>query len=150
MGANGRTFKLADDDENGYLAPAKERPPTLLEPEKGPYTQSSGMLSYYEICRNINDYNWTEVWLDEGKVPYAYGHGQWNPQWVGYDNQESILYKVEMAKDYNLGGIMWWSADMDDFTVGPFLSCQLIYAVNKLKRILFTKNEHDRKIYGRG
>ena len=75
------------------------------------------MLTYYEICQKIETKNWTEGWLEEGKVPYAYGEGKWNPQWVGYDNAKSIIYKVEMAKDKNLGGIMWWSPDMDDFTV---------------------------------
>ena len=29
-------------------------------------------------------------WLDEGAVPYAHGEGDW----VGYDNVESVNYKV--------------------------------------------------------
>ena len=33
----------------------------------------------------------------------------WKP-WLA-----SIEYKVRMAKDYNLGAIMWWSIDNDDF-----------------------------------
>ena len=117
MSANGRSFKLADENENGYLAPAKQRPPSLLKAEAGDYTGTGSVLSYYEICEKIETKNWIEVWLEEGKVPYAYGEGKWNPQWVGYDNATSIIHKVEMAKDKNLGGIMWWSPDMDDFTV---------------------------------
>ena len=30
-------------------------------------------------------------------------------------HRDSIQYKVEMAKDYGLGGIMWWATDIDDF-----------------------------------
>ena len=117
LGSYGRSFKLADVDQNGYLASAAERPPVLLTPELGSYTQSAGILSYYEICDRLDIWNWTEIWIDDGKVPYAYGDGQWNPQWVGYDNEDSILYKVGMAKNYTLGGIMWWSPDLDDFKV---------------------------------
>ena len=51
------------------------------------------------------------MWLTEGAVPYAHGDGDW----VGYDNLDSIHYKVDMAKHYGLGGIMWWAVDIDDF-----------------------------------
>ena len=54
---------------------------------------------------------WKEEWLVEGVVPYAHGQGDW----VGYDNVDSIHYKVDMAKYYGLGGIMWWAIDIDDF-----------------------------------
>jgi len=30
------------------------------------------------------------VWIDEQKVPYAYH----DDQWVGYDNVDSVIYKV--------------------------------------------------------
>ena len=44
-------------------------------------------------------------------MPYAHGDGDW----VGYDNIDSIHYKVDMAKSYGFGGIMWWAIDIDDF-----------------------------------
>ena len=53
LGAYGRSFKLADVDQNGYLASAAERPPVLLTPEPGWYTQNAGILSYYEICDRL-------------------------------------------------------------------------------------------------
>ena len=49
--------------------------------------------------------------MDEGAAPYAHGEGDW----VGFDNIASIEYKVDMAKYYGLGGIMWWAIDIDDF-----------------------------------
>ena len=116
MGAYGRSFKLADPNNHGYRAPCTAGWTGLYSGSAGTYTREGGYLAYYEICEKLRN-GWTEVWLEEGKVPYAYGEGKWNPQWVGYDNAKSIIYKVEMAKDKNLGGIMWWSPDMDDFTV---------------------------------
>ena len=104
------------------MASAAERPQVLLVPEEGAYTKSAGILSYFEICDRLEIANWTEVWMDDVKVPYAYGDGKWNPQWVGYDNEDSILYKVGMAKNYTLGGIMWWTPDLDDFKVSKNFS----------------------------
>ena len=69
-------------------------------------------MAYYEICEKLKN-GWTEVWDEEGMVPWAHGDGDW----VGYDNKDSIQYKVEMAKHYGLGGIMWWATDIDDFKV---------------------------------
>lgn len=36
-------------------------------------------------------------------------------QWVGYDDEKSLALKVEYAKGLDLGGIMVWSLDTDDF-----------------------------------
>lgn len=72
-------------------------------------------MTYYEICENIATKGWTEVWDDDIKAPYAYGTDDGLDQWIGYDNPASIEYKVRMAKDYDLGAIMWWSIDNDDF-----------------------------------
>ena len=55
--------------------------------------------------------NLQKTLLSHAKAPYAYGDGDW----VGYDNERSIRYKVNMAKDYGLGAIMWWAVDIDDF-----------------------------------
>ena len=109
---------LVDWRNHGYLAPATFKTgvtgiPKILEPEKGNYTNILGYLSYYEICQNLRSNGWNEVWLDEGKVPYAYGDGDW----VGFDNVYSIIYKVDMARSYGVGGIMWWMIDADDFKV---------------------------------
>ena len=113
MAAYGRSFKLADPNNHGYRAPGSASWTGMTSGTAGTYTREAGYLAYYEICEKIRDQGWTEVWLDEGKVPYAYGQGDW----VGYDNIESINYKVDMAKDYGLGGIMWWTTAIDDFNV---------------------------------
>lgn len=51
------------------------------------------------------------VFDEEQQVPYAYKGNQW----VGYDNVKSVQLKVEFAKNYNLGGVMIWSVETDDF-----------------------------------
>ena len=114
LAAYGRSFKLEDPKIHGYRAPSTEtwNGSGIHSGAAGRFTREAGYLAYYEICEKLKN-GWTEVWLDEGKVPYAYGDGDW----VGYDNVESINYKVDMAKAYGLGGIMWWATDIDDFKV---------------------------------
>lgn len=48
------------------------------------------VYSYYtQICENLEK-GWTERWVDEQKVPYAYHRNQW----VGYENEHSVRLKV--------------------------------------------------------
>ncbi len=77
----------------------------------GPYTQAAGFLSYYEICKLI-DNGWTKEWNDEQKIPYAFK----DDQWVGYDDPKSISLKCEYVVKRKLAGAMLWSLDLDDFT----------------------------------
>jgi len=75
----------------------------------GPYTRIEGVLGYNEICElhpGVPD-----IWNDEQKVP----HKVIGDQWIGYENAQSIGYKVEYALAQNLGGFMVWSFDTDDF-----------------------------------
>ena len=114
LAAYGRSFKLKDPNIHGYRAPCTEtwNGSGRHSGAAGRFTREAGYLAYYEICEKLKN-GWTEVWLDEGKVPYAYGDGDW----VGYDNIKSINYKVDMAKTYGLGGLMWWTTALDDFNV---------------------------------
>lgn len=68
-------------------------------------------MTPYQVCemlRNGAGY----VWDDEMKVPYLV-HGD---QWVGFDDEKSIRYKMNWLKDNGYGGAMVWTVDMDDFT----------------------------------
>lgn len=67
------------------------------------------------------------MWEDEQKVPYAYKDNAW----VGYDNVESIQLKVNYAKEKNLGGIMIWSIDTDDFRGKCGKPYPLLTAINE-------------------
>jgi len=111
LAAYGRGFTLQSSADYGYMAPAKQDPNTgLYSNAPGKYTREPGFLSYYEICEKINE-GWQTVWDEEISATYAHG----GDQWIGFDNEESIRYKVKLAKHYKLGGIMWWTLDDDDF-----------------------------------
>ncbi|XP_066581003.1 acidic mammalian chitinase-like [Prorops nasuta] len=101
----GRSFTLANEKDNGVGAPAPQAG------QAGPYTREAGMLGYNEICVKVASGQWTAVFDEEQRVPYAYN----GRQWVGYDNVKSIAEKAEYIKKKNLGGAMLWSIETDDF-----------------------------------
>lgn len=71
--------------------------------------------------------DWTTVWDDEQKVPYAFKGNQW----VGYDNPESLTLKMKFARDMGLGGGMIWSIDTDDFLGVTGTKFPLLRAINE-------------------
>lgn len=78
----------------------------------GKYTRSRGFLSYYEICDKVNNQGWKVVRDDENRMgPYAYRGNQW----VSFDDIDTIEQKIQLLKDYGLGGAMIWALDLDDF-----------------------------------
>ena len=55
------------------------------------------------------------VCTKESSVNAPYGNA--GNLWVGYDDQESIVYKINnVMKRHNLKGYMFWALDLDDFT----------------------------------
>ncbi|XP_052068097.1 acidic mammalian chitinase-like [Mytilus californianus] len=105
MATYGRSFTLRNIAETGFGAP------TTGPGTAGTYTREKGFQSYYEICTNINSHGWTEGWLGDQQVPYAYK----GDQWVGFDNPKSIEIKTKYIIDNGLGGGMIWAIDIDDF-----------------------------------
>ncbi|CAH3170043.1 unnamed protein product [Porites lobata] len=103
MALYGRTFTLADPNNHRLGAPC-------TGPGKaGTYTRSTGFFAYFEICTM----GLTVVEETEVDAPYGY----LDDQWVGYDDQTSMLLKVNtLIKGNNLLGAMFWAFDLDDFT----------------------------------
>ncbi|XP_074029263.1 acidic mammalian chitinase-like [Leptinotarsa decemlineata] len=99
----GRSFTLADESKTELYAPIQGGG------KEGPYTRQEGILGYNEICELHSD--WTYVWDDEQKVPHRISGNQW----VGYEDVRSITYKTDYAISKNLGGMMVWAFDNDDF-----------------------------------
>lgn len=81
----GRTFTLqySNETEPGALIKGPGR--------EGFYTQTSGLLAYYEICEIILNEGGSKR-EDEVGSPYVVN----GDQWVGYDDKESIRKKVRL------------------------------------------------------
>ncbi|RMZ96005.1 chitotriosidase-1 isoform X1 [Brachionus plicatilis] len=98
----GRSFTLSNPDQNSVDSSVSG--PGVAQT----FTQEAGFLAYYEICSKHG----TRVRDLESKVPYMY----YNNQWISYDDPESFKNKASYAKFKNLGGIMFWAVDLDDFS----------------------------------
>ncbi|XP_013136711.1 PREDICTED: probable chitinase 2 [Papilio polytes] len=105
----GRTFILNDDAQDIEFG----RTTVQQTGFKGPYTREAGFMGYNEICMEITNKSskWTHHWHDQSATPYLRD----GKRIITYDNTRSIAIKVKTAMEYNLGGIMVWSIDTDDF-----------------------------------
>ncbi|XP_041362147.1 chitotriosidase-1-like [Gigantopelta aegis] len=102
----GMSFTLANPHQNGVFAPVRGGG------RMGKYTSETGILSYYEICENIQQHGWKTSWIDDQGVPYAYG----GDQWVGFETEDSLKLKADNIIKRDLAGAFVWSVEMDDFT----------------------------------
>lgn len=72
-----------------------------------------GFLTWKEIKEKwISDPGFKVTMHEKAKVPYA-----WNAAtktFLGFENPESLAFKVQYAEDKNLGGLMIWAIDQDD------------------------------------
>lgn len=65
-----------------------------------------------QICERIKSGGWSqESPYPEAMGPYAFKENQW----VGYDDEEIARAKAKYVNENDLGGIMFWSIDNDDF-----------------------------------
>ena len=80
---------------------------------KGPITREEGFLGYNEICKMLvtPDNGWSIVWEACHQAPYMFNQNKW----VSYDNEESVRLKADFAWEKELGGVMVWSIETDDF-----------------------------------
>lgn len=92
----GRAWRLADPAQNGIGAPAT-----------GPGLSS---VSYEDLCQKIKAGEWTEMWEEQQKVPYAFS----GYDWAAHDNIRSVGIKANYLLDNGFGGAMFWSVDRDD------------------------------------
>ena len=92
MGTYGRTFTLANSQQNGYNAPING------PGSAGPYTREASTLGYNEFCeQQMTSDKWTIVQDVQTKVPYAYKANQW----IGYDDIASVnLVSIVFSKYY--------------------------------------------------
>ncbi|XP_023290095.1 mucin-17 [Orussus abietinus] len=103
----GRSYTLYNDESTDLGSPADG--PGV----EGDATREKGYLAYYEICENVgNSDDWEVVQPNPSAMgPYAFKGNQW----VGYDDEDIVKLKARYVNERNLGGIMFWSIDNDDF-----------------------------------
>jgi len=145
----GRTFMLKDSATYGLGAPT-ETVSDKIDPHIRQYVPEAGYLEtgetigapdeagylpYHDICGS----GYTFVKNNTVGAPYAY-HGQ---KWISFDDADSLVYKVRsQVFDKGLGGTMFWSMELDDFT-GKFCGIgryPLITAVSKELRARSAKD----------
>ncbi|XP_062550927.1 acidic mammalian chitinase-like isoform X2 [Armigeres subalbatus] len=137
----GRSFTLRSSSQNYVGAP------TNGPGQAGQYTYESGFLGYNEICEKLLVDKWYQCWDDDQKVPYAYKDNQW----VGFDNVESLSLKCDFVNQHELGGVMLWSIETDDFN-GRYFNYNHACSNNKYRKqhcltvpnIFNTNNSDDR------
>ncbi|KAK3083195.1 hypothetical protein FSP39_016475 [Pinctada imbricata] len=79
---------------------------------KGPILEVPGRRSYQEMCSLLRTSGFSTHW-DQG---HAMTYALKGNQWFGYETERSVKTKVEYAMNLGLGGVMFWSLDIDDFT----------------------------------
>ncbi|XP_038676383.1 acidic mammalian chitinase-like [Scyliorhinus canicula] len=118
----GRSFTLSTS-QTGVGAPVSGAG------QAGQLTREAGFWAYYEICTFLKIA--TIEMIEDQLVPYAFKDNQW----VGYDNQQSFITKVQWLKDNNFGGAMVWTVDLDDFS-GTKCREGVYPLINTLKTLL--------------
>jgi len=102
----GRSYTLANPDAHEISSPATG------PGEQGAGTKEDGYLAYYEICEKILEDGWDIVTQYPGIMgPYAHKGNQW----VGFDDVDIAVEKAFYVAEEELGGIMFWTIDNDDF-----------------------------------
>lgn len=108
--------------------------PAIGPAPPGPYTNQSGVLSYYEISRfSFGDSGWPKLETGDAKVQNPTGYNckfgtsvAYNQDalfWVAYDAPDSISTKIQTARNYGLAGVMSFTPQQDDFVSGwPIMS----------------------------
>uniref|UniRef100_T1P9P3 chitinase n=1 Tax=Musca domestica TaxID=7370 RepID=T1P9P3_MUSDO len=103
----GRSFTLENPNDNKVGAPHIGRGLA------GQYSVEPGVIGFNEFCEKLQHEKslWHLEWEPQQKVPYAYS----DRNWIGYENEKSIALKAHYVAKEDLGGIMVWSIESDDF-----------------------------------
>ncbi|KAM0384982.1 hypothetical protein ACHAQC_011832 [Fusarium culmorum] len=108
LGFYGRSFKLD--------SPSCWKPGCRFEGpgDKGPCTDTAGILSYREIQNIISKTGATSYHDRTAAVRYlVYGDNNW----ISYDDPETFQAKIDYANKMGLSGLMVWAIDQDDSTL---------------------------------
>lgn len=112
-----RTYQLSDSSRNAPGSPFNG----------GLQQQDANKPAYNVYCPNIKSSAWTKKRDSLTMCPYMYNGNQW----IAYEDEQSIIDKANLANKYNLGGVMLWSLNQDDYD-GVCSTCKwpLLKALN--------------------
>lgn len=68
-------------------------------------------IDYIDFYQDINANGYTRYWDDTAKAPYL-----WNPEtktFISYEDEESIIIKIDYLKKRGLAGVMFWEYSAD-------------------------------------
>lgn len=91
-----RSWKGVPDRNNGYMQMAETT---------GGYGPDYGTLAADYVDKN----GYTRYWDEEAKAPYLFN----GSEFISYDDQESVGYKIQYVKEQRLAGIMFWEFSQD-------------------------------------
>lgn len=83
----------------------------------GPSTRAPGTLAYYEIADMMAQRQL--LFGADAVTSTAYGYNITGGSWVSFDTPDTMALKVALAKNKQLGGVMFWTIDMDEYEWQP-------------------------------
>ncbi|KAL5333928.1 hypothetical protein BJX70DRAFT_403108 [Aspergillus crustosus] len=81
--------------------------------EKGPCTDTGGILSYREIQEKLQE-SGAIPYYDERAAVFHVTYGEGGGNWASFDDGISFQKKIDLANQYGLGGLLIWAIDQDD------------------------------------
>ncbi|KAJ9211204.1 CAZyme family GH18 [Paecilomyces variotii] len=109
LGFYGRSFTLLETNCTTPGCPFDTSAFTAGGASPGQCTQTSGILSDYEINRVLEEYDPIIQYNEAAAVNWI----TWNEnQWVSFDNAKTFKQKADFANDLCLGGLFSWALDL--------------------------------------
>jgi chitinase len=105
----GRSYTLSDVSQTGIGAPVSG-----IGRKSAYLSNNPGVVPFAEICANMLTANdaWTFKFDDGHFANYAVFD---DDQWVSYDSKKTVLAKIHLAIEKELGGLNYATIDRDDF-----------------------------------
>lgn len=101
-------INVSSQDNNGYLQAAQTAPQTSTGFGIG--TWEGACFDYWDLTDNYLGKGGYKRYFDsEAKVPYLFN----GTNFISYDDEESIRYKLDFANKKKLGGVMFWEFSGD-------------------------------------
>lgn len=77
----------------------------------GSYSSEDGILTFYEI----NNRQWSNKGYNK-EYGTSIAVDKENGIWVSYDDTDALIDKIKIAKQYNIGGVMTFTPQQDDYS----------------------------------